>query len=113
MTTLNILIFLVITLYAFISWLLFARISMARIEKELNAKGIEPSTWDGIGLRAVWYAWAILFHGTRFHQKNDILFMGGDLSKYFKTKDRILSAMLISSATLLMVSGIFFHFYGS
>jgi len=43
-----------------ISWISFSRLTMARIERRLRAEG-KPRlcSWDGVGARALWYAWAI------------------------------------------------------
>ncbi|MCG8611691.1 MAG: hypothetical protein MI864_14280, partial [Pseudomonadales bacterium] len=57
-----------IMLWSFVSWLLFIRLSMIPMEKALKQKGVNPSAWDGIGIRAVWYAWAIVFQGTKLQQ---------------------------------------------
>ena len=53
----------------FIFFLLFSRISLKRIEKDLQKEGIELCRWDGIGMKAVWAAGAIFFKGTIFSIK--------------------------------------------
>ena len=43
------------------SWIAFARLTMARIEREMNRDGLtRPSSWDGLGLRVLWYLYAIV-----------------------------------------------------
>src|SRR5690554_2243778 len=45
-----------------ISWLIFAPLTMRRIEKQMRQDGMpEGFIWDGIGGRVVFYAYAILF----------------------------------------------------
>lgn len=44
----------------FVSWLIFARLSMARIERSMAKDGLpRPCPWDGPGARIVLYAYAI------------------------------------------------------
>lgn len=44
----------------FISWLIFVRLSMARIERAMKRDGVpRPCPWDGPGARIVLYAYAI------------------------------------------------------
>lgn len=46
-----------------VSWLVFGRMSMARIEKAIMAEGKpRPCSWDGVGGRLVWYAYAVALH---------------------------------------------------
>lgn len=45
----------------FISWLVFARLSMARIERDMKRdKLTDMFAWDGIGGRIIFYAYAIV-----------------------------------------------------
>lgn len=44
-----------------IAWILFARLTMARIEKSMEADGLPKGfAWDGVGGRVVFYAYAII-----------------------------------------------------
>lgn len=56
----------------FISWLLFGRLSMARIERDLARNGLpRPCSWDGPGARIMWYAYAIALPVGRFNRTDD------------------------------------------
>jgi len=45
----------------FISWLIFARLSMSRIERDMKRdKLADMFAWDGIGGRIIFYAYAIV-----------------------------------------------------
>ena len=45
-----------------ITWITFARLSMARIERDMKKDGIPESfVWDGIGGRIFFYSYAIAF----------------------------------------------------
>lgn len=85
-----------------ISWLLFARRSMARIEREMARDGVpRPATWDGVGARALWYACAIgLRYGHWLNQKNDPFFDSVSVMKYATPGDRKLAKALVVSATV-------------
>lgn len=100
--------FLIIT---FISWLGFARFSMARIERQMQKDGlVRPASWDGVGLRALWYASAIAFPVGIFNRAEDPLIDVPTVRRYSTSFDRVLGWILMVSGFLLVamtLSGVF------
>lgn len=109
-------IFLVVIMTTFISWLLFARMSMARIERQMREDGLaQQAPWDGVGLRVLWYASAIAFPVGIFNPANDPLIDVPTVRRYATQKDRLLGwALMVSgffSIVLVFLGGPVFGFY--
>ena len=102
-------IFFLLGLVSFISlaifWIAFARISMARIEREIKRDlGTRPAKWDGIGARAVWYSHAIVVPLGKWNLPNDPFFAVETVRKYAKPKDKTLGLLfMISGYSFLIV----------
>lgn len=92
-------------LTAFMSWLIFGRVTMARIEASLKEDGISrPCPWDGPGARIVWYAWAIAMPVGRLNQLDDPLIDVDLVRRYSRPSDRIIAVvMLFTTAVWLLV----------
>jgi len=93
-------IFLGVFIATAISWLGFARLSMARIERHIQEDGHpRPAAWDGIGLRVFMYANAILWPLHR-NTGNALYEHVPAIKRYATAFDRVLSAALLVSSTL-------------
>ena len=91
----------------FVLWLLFARISMARIERDMKDDGvIRPCPWDGIGGRAVWYAFAIGLPISAFNPRHDPLIDVPLVRQYAKPIDSTLGLMLVISGAVCIAFGL-------
>lgn len=91
----------------FLSWLLFARVSMARIEKDMRDDGLtRPCPWDGVGGRAVWYAFAIGLPISAFNPRHDPLIDVPLVRQYAKPIDRTLGLMLVVSGAVCIAVGL-------
>jgi hypothetical protein len=73
-----------------VAWISFARITMARIEREIMRDGFpRPCPWDGPGARVVWYAHAIAVPIGRFNRFDDPLIDVPLVRKYATRADII------------------------
>ena len=84
----SLLIFLVIS---FASSILFSRISIKYINKNMEKDGVDPPSWDrGIGASASFYIFAMFFERSRTPTP---LFDGRFVAKYARPIDRIIGAI--------------------
>ncbi|QCF27146.1 hypothetical protein [Hydrocarboniclastica marina] len=98
-------VFGILMLTTFISWLLFARFSMARIERQMLRDGVgRPASWDGFGLRVLWYASAISFPVGVFNQSDDPLIDVPKVRSYARQYDRLLGWVLMVSGLCFVIS---------
>lgn len=87
------------------SWLLFARLTMARIERDLKADGYpRPAPWDGVGGRAVWYAWAIALPVGPWNLPNDPMINVKLVRRYANRSDKVRAWALFISGNLLVLA---------
>lgn len=87
-------------LSAAISWLIFSRFTVTRIEKAIKQDGLpRPCQWDGPGARILWYAYAISLPIGRFNQIDDPLIDVALVRRYAKPADKIWGLILIIAAT--------------
>lgn len=94
----------------FISWLGFARLTMARIEKQLKAEGKpRPCPWDGPGGRVVLYAYVIVLPENLAKRIHTRLIDAPLVRSYALPKDRWLAITLVVSGNVM----IFLGFWGS
>lgn len=85
-------------------WIGFARLTMARIEREMKRDGLtRPSAWDGVGYRALWYAYAIVLPVGDWNRRDDPFIDVPTVRSYAKPFDRKLGL-------LFMISGFLFLF---
>lgn len=94
----------------FLSWLCFARLSMARIEREMKRDGLSrTSTWDGVGLRALWYVYAIVLPVGGWNRADDPMIDVPTIRRYATRCDWILGMTLFISGNgwviLIVVGG--------
>ncbi|BFM05526.1 hypothetical protein [Halioxenophilus aromaticivorans] len=90
-----------------IFWIAFARISMARIERDIKRDlGTRPAKWDGIGARAVWYSHAIVVPLGKWNLPNDPLFAVELVRKYAKPKDKTLGLLFMISGYSFLIVGL-------
>lgn len=99
------LLILLMSMFAyFLSWLVFARLSMARIERAILADGHpRPCPWDGPGVRTLWYARAIAFPVGRRNPVDDRLIDVPLVRRYATRADRIRSWFLMVSGFVCTV----------
>lgn len=103
--------FMVAMIATFISWLFFGRLTMARIEKDIERDGLSrPCPWDGPGARIVWYAWAIAIPVGRFNKKDDPLINVSLVRHYANGFDRITATVMVISSGAFMVIGLYGSF---
>lgn len=87
-----------------VSWIAFARLSMTGIERRLKDSGIgRPCPWDGIGYRALWYAWAISVPIGIFNPHNDPSIDVPVVREYSTSFDRTLARIFIISAVVATI----------
>lgn len=94
-----------------VSWLLFGRLTMGRIERDIKMENQKlPANWDSIGFRVFGFARAVVF-GSRHLRAEDEIMVDADLIRRFsKPRDRLLGiAFLIStySFAAIVLVGIF------
>lgn len=90
-----------------ISWIGFARLSMARIEREMKKDGLErPCPWDGVGYRAIWYAYAIVLPVGKLNPSNDPTIDVPTVRRYATSFDRKLGLFFMVAGYLFVVVGL-------
>ena len=88
-----------------IAWITFARLTMARIERDIKKGGLSASfLWDGLGGRIVFYALAIVLSTNKAQRINQLI----DVSlvrKYANRGDwhRGLIFLLTSNCCLILI----------
>lgn len=94
-----------LSMATFISWIVFARLSMATIERKIMEEGYpRPCPWDGPGVRTITYAWAITIPVGRWNRlDNPFMDVPGAL-RHATRADRIRGwALMIPSHIMLIV----------
>ena len=99
-----------------ISWIAFARLTMARIERQMCEDGLQrPAQWDGIGYRVIWYAYAIAVPVTILNSPNNPFFDGLTVKSYATHYDRIVGLVFLISGAICSILGLLgafvFKFY--
>ncbi|WP_097459076.1 hypothetical protein [Mangrovitalea sediminis] len=90
-----------------ITWISFARLSMARIEREMHRDGLSrPSPWDAMGARVLWYATAIAFNSPRLHRADEPFIDVATVRRYAKPFDRMLGLVFLISGYSFLVVGL-------
>jgi hypothetical protein len=78
------------------AWVGFARLTMARIEREMKRDGLpRPCPWDGPGARILWYAHAISLPVGRFNRADNPLIDVPLVRKYATRADVIRGRLLL------------------
>ena len=73
-----------------LAWVIFGRLSMARIEKSIMAEGKpRPCSWDGVGGRVIWYAYTVALPASWFNELDDRQLNTADVKRYTTKADRI------------------------
>src|SRR5690625_5726600 len=92
---------------ALISWLVFARLAMGRIEKQLKAEGKpRPCPWDGPGGRVVIYAYAIALPARMAERIHIQLIDVSLISRYNIHHDRWLAFVIFGMGHAMVFLGI-------
>lgn len=107
---------LALTFITFIAWIAFARLTMARIEREIIKDGLpRPSPWDGIGARTISYAYAIALPVGRANRPDNPLIDVLLVRRYATRKDVLLGRVLLifanTGAAVLLIGGWIFDLY--
>ena len=93
----------------FISWIAFARVTMARIERQIKADGLpRPAQWDGVGYRVLWYLHAIIFPVGIWNRLDDPLIDVPLVRSYATQKDIMLGWVFCFSGWLFCLILIIF-----
>ena len=92
-------------IFTAVAWLLFARLSMARIERSIEEDGLPVGfQWDGVGGRIVFYALAIVLP-LKMAMRIDQLIDVELVRKYATRKDWVLGiCFLIAGDTWIFVT---------
>ncbi|MGQ9427036.1 hypothetical protein ACXYTJ_15385 [Gilvimarinus sp. F26214L] len=99
--------FMVSMMATFISWLLFGRSTMARIEHQIKKDGLDrPCPWDGPGARIVWYAWAIALPIGRLNRKDDPFIDVPLVRRYSNGSDRVVAIFMVISSGAFLAIGV-------
>lgn len=97
------LIVVIAAMTTFVSWIVFARLSMARIERAILSEGRpRPCPWDGPGARTLWYAWAIAIPVGRWNRLDDALMDVPGALRHANRADRIRAWILMVANWLLI-----------
>lgn len=104
----------IITMIALPSWIAFARLTMARIEREIRTDGLpRPAPWDGVGYRVLWYLHAIIFPVGIWNRLDDPLIDVALVRRYSTRADIIRGwVFFISNALwvcMILIFMLFFH----
>ena len=90
-----------------IAWISFARLTMARIEREIKRDALpRPCPWDGPGARALWYASAISLPIGRFNRTDNPLIDVSLVRRYATRRDIIRGRFLLIVGYLFVIVGI-------
>ena len=97
---------------ALISWLVFARLAMGRIEKQLKAEGKpRPCPWDGPGGRVVLYAYAIALPARMAERIHIQLIDVSLIRRYTIPQDRWLAFVFLGSGNAMVFLGFLGSYY--
>lgn len=107
--------FLVFTISMSVSWICFSRLTMARMERQLREEG-KPRLcpWDGVGARALWYAWAIAVPVGKANPENDPFIDVPTVRRLATRADWIRAAVFTVSANVfafLVITGWILDYY--
>lgn len=90
-----------------LSWVVFGRLSMAKIEKAIMAEGKpRPCPWDGTGGRLVWYAYTVALPASFFNEVDDRQLKTADVKRYTTKADRIRAWIFMVSGHLMVILGL-------
>lgn len=98
---------LLILVSLFAVWLIFARVTVTRIDKRLAAKGIVACSWDGVGFRIPMYAGLLLFPQNAFWLKIHPLINSQQIAAEARSVDTAI-ARLFWVVTLCWFGALFF-----
>lgn len=99
--------FVLLLVTMMVSWVIFGRLSMARIEKSIMAEGKpRPCPWDGVGGRLVWYAYTVALPAHFFNELDDRQLNTADVKRYTTRADRIRAWVFMVSGHGMVVLGL-------
>ncbi|WP_111641394.1 hypothetical protein [Marinimicrobium alkaliphilum] len=94
------------------SWILFARLTMARIERQIAQDGYpRPCPWDGPGGRALWYAYAVGLPIGLFNDENDPFINVPLVRRYATPADKIRGFVMVVSGNIFVVVAVIGGWY--
>lgn len=86
-----------------VSWILFARLSMARIERAMEKDGAQKKfQWDGVGGRIVFYALVIVLPENKAERMNQLIDVAL-VRKYALRRDKVLGNFFLVSSNIAML----------
>lgn len=83
--------------------LLFSRISVKRIERELKKEGLELFSNDKIGIKIIWYAEAIFYKDTWLDKRYGWVTDREDVNRLTTKFDRFLGKTVYSASLVFIV----------
>lgn len=90
-----------------IAWSIFFFYSVWRIERGITSEGKpRPCLWDGIGGRAMFYAWTLTFPNSNYSEREESLLCTADVLRYAKLQDYILGRILFFSIATVITTGL-------
>jgi|SRR5690606_21424799 len=94
--------FIILFILAAITWIIFARLSMARIESEIKN---DKFLWDGTGGRIIFYAYAIALPEKMARRIDERLIDASLVRKYATRADwmRGISFLIASNIWILLI----------
>ncbi|MFL1482732.1 hypothetical protein [Marinobacter sp. LN3S78] len=98
--------FVILLTISMVSWLVFGRLSMARIEKAIISEGKpRPCPWDGVGGRVIWYAYTVALPAAWFNELDNRQLNTADVKRYTTRSDQCRAWVLMVAAhgTVLLV----------
>ena len=85
-------------------WISFARISMARIEREIISDGkVPPGQWDGLGARVHFYCHAVVLPLNLVKRIDNPIFNYSLAREYARKGDRVLGLLFFLSALAFLL----------
>lgn len=103
-------VFVITTLPTLISLFVFSRVSMRRIDKKFREEGIDRARWDWRGVRAIWYAGAIVLPICRINPPDHPLIDPVAVKRHATAADRKLAWWLMISMYSWLASMLLLHF---
>ncbi|GAA3580419.1 MULTISPECIES: hypothetical protein [Marinobacter] len=91
-----------------LSWILFGRLTMGRIEKDIRKENLELSArWDALGYRIFGFARAVVFSERRLPGKNEVMVDATLIRRFANPRDRLLGIIFMVSVYSLLVVVLF------
>lgn len=99
------------------SWILFGRLTMGRIERQIRKENLKlPANWDSLGYRIFGFARAVVFDKRCLPSKDEIMVDTSAIRRFVTPRDRVFAlifmAFTYSFVAIVMVGVFFFNVQG-